>query len=1701
MKKVLLLLCCWLTALGLSAATYPDKIYLIGNINGWDTSTSLAPDEASDGIYTWKNANLKDAGSGDSYFAFTEKQSKDWGGVGTRYGAESKDLAITKDSAKNISTGTENSWKVTAGYYKVVVNLSTKKVTLSEPEGDPDPDPVVNPEIDPDDCYVFFDNSSSNWSQVDVWAWGDENSTASGSWPGDKMTKRSDGLWQWKLPAGKEVPHSIIFNDNKDNNKETGTFTFVNKATYNTSGSQGVNETLEYENITTPDPVEPIEPTYYTIYFDNSTSKWSNVCIYAWTGSNNTGEFRSVEMTQLSGDIYYYDSLVEYENVIFNNGKDGSIQTGNLSWKTGHIYDSSGNDSEYTGGNGGNGGNEGEDNPVVPTRPATLYAHIYTQDGQVGSGEFKGAFAGTAWDANGCTTITVTGKKDDTNSYNLLLSSADSYSNGIDLYGPDAQTALPCSGSKFGERTAHMFWTIVGNANYTITVDWNKQTLSATKQEIGEGGGNEGGDEGGGNEGDETVKYYIYYDGSNFTKPMVWAWNDSGNCVTAGNYDDGDYMTSKDGMWYWEVPEGKSVPTKIIIHGKINNSDVKSVDEKAFVNGAIYHSDGTYTETILTPDDPIISNVQPTGTLPVLYINVYKDADCTMLNNKIIDKDLQHKNYFENAKYWLDTNGCEWMGDIANVGSEDAPLPLSIKARGNFTRKGYSKKPFKLKLDKKQNLLNINRAGEKSKHWALLAHADDQYGYMRNFVGFRLGEMIGLPWTPNQQPIEVVINGNYRGIYFLTESIRVEDGRVPISELADKADNPTDLSGGYLVELDNYADECEFSLTDNSDSGRALNITPDTPEKYSAQQLSFVKEQFTAMNDLINSGTKEWSTESANGLWSYLDLDDAARYYVVEEIISHYEAYHGSTYLYRNKGENEKWHFSPLWDCGHAFDGSTNSYFTSSAPYGNSWIKGLRNKTQFMKKVYDTFQWFINKNESTGKSPYDQLCDEIDAYALNVASAAVADRQRWKDEPTPVDYWHEGEGPQTVVDNTNMTDKADKVKNHLKAKINWLNNQWKSDNREEPQKDNTPAAALPEYVKENYEPETCTIYLIDDQTTKWKEPYVYLYNNDGTNGWPGEAMTYEDNLIVKDEKGTVTGAWTFPVPEAYLTANVVFSNNGASQYPGYGVDVALPGTDVVFHTSDNSFKAPIEIDYVTAWSKSLPLVTISTPSTAKDSDGKIRYIGYGDAGQLKKATLSISAQKTSFQSIEGIDLTIKGRGGEWKESDQQSNSEYKNSFKLKTDKITPFGMSESAHWVLMPYSYDAANGFLTNYAGHEVARLIGMEWTPSMQPVEVVIDGEYMGLYFFAENVRAAAERVPIADYGDKGKNGKKKYYAEHDFLLEFDVDHDENDASELFHSWNYNGFENKLITSTPALGDISTEEEVEQIRGYLTNYMTELQNAVEYAAKNPYSEKWTEVIDAEQAAKYYIVQEIMDDNRSFKNNFYMYHTSETDEAGDVTGSKWFLGPVWDFSGAFSQNGNKTSLIHDDSEYEGGSFIKELYTNKHFKWYVGATFYKFLNGEKMPDNASTQMMIARGARKAASTHEEYDPATTGQFSEVLTSITGMSDTIQDAVEADAVRWPDNAGDTEENSLQKRTEALKDKLIQTEVYLEKSEAEGGAGWNLEDITTGVDDIIVNSSDADAPVEYFDLMGRRVETPQAGSFYIERRGAIVNKIIAK
>lgn len=382
----------------------------------------------------------------------------------------------------------------------------------------------------------------------------------------------------------------------------------------------------------------------------------------------------------------------------------------------------------------------------------------------------------------------------------------------------------------------------------------------------------------------------------------------------------------------------------------------------------------------------------PSGTVPTIYINTANNASVTS------------KEVYLDATYYLEGNGFE---GVESLGSEAQPLPLTIKGRGNYTWTGFDKKPYKLKLDKKTAIMGMG----KNKHFALLAHADDDLAFMRNVAGLELSRRMNLAFTPADAPVEVVLNGEYLGLYFFTETIRVDGNRVDITEQDDNAEDNVD--GGWLVEIDNYTNDPHVSIVEGN--GQSIIFTYKSPEVLSPEQEGYLRSQMTALNAAIYAVDKN----ASESLESLLDMESAARFYVVQELMDDCESYHGSCYLYKDRGEGEKWKFGPVWDFGNAFRrGEKNRFIWQEPAFNQTWIGELYKFPAFQEKVKAVWKEFCDHG-------YEGLSDYIRHYADDIKVAAMSNFEKW---------------PQ--YGNGDIYAGSESMLANLKESVKWLGKQW-----------------------------------------------------------------------------------------------------------------------------------------------------------------------------------------------------------------------------------------------------------------------------------------------------------------------------------------------------------------------------------------------------------------------------------------------------------------------------------------------------------------------------------------------------------------------------------------------------------------------------------------------------------------------------------
>lgn len=1209
-------------------------------------------------------------------------------------------------------------------------------------------------------------------------------------------------------------------------------------------------------------------------------------------------------------------------------------------------------------------------------------------------------------------------------------------------------------------------WTYTGDGNPTHIIfnnnDNGRQTDDLTfvdgatydKDGVidhGDEGGNEGGDNGDDNDGDTSLPIYISYDltGS-------WAFDAVTMTASQGVYTatinntrgENGYVTFGIGgqitsSWKSDYRYGPTTDGTMIATGTTPNPLTKATTcyvvpsgtydvtvKKDGVNWVAYFvKNGGGGGSDQTSDNRK-PGMTPTGSLPVVYITT---------DEVMIDRNLSDKDYRDGTYYLVDP-----ANPANNLGSEETPLPLEIKARGNYTRTGFSKKPYKLKLGSKAAPLGLT----KSKHFALLAHADECHGFLNNTVGFWLGEQIGLPWTPREQPIELVVNGDYRGIYFLTESIRVDSDRIDITELDDEVTDPALCSGGYLVEMDNYPEDGQIVLGSGDDVRR---ITPDTPEILSDVQRKFLTEQFTTIENLIFSNDDQ--------VWSYLDLDDAARYYVVMEILDHWEAYHGSTYLFRDFGAGQKWHFSPLWDCGHAFD-ETNAdhYFTSIASqhYGNDWIEDMRRNDKFMAKVKETWQWFWSGNR------YQQLQQMVDDFTTRISQAARRDWERWNGVATPDQYEdpynnYALTNPTPVQDNSDLTSKRNHVKAALDSKINFLVREWGNyeNVNDEPARDTTEAAPLPSYVDPDFEPVYYSVYfMFEDQDIN--EMRIWLWNDDFSK-FLGCEWNDRPTLTAKtNSAGEKYFEYTFLGNDFDLTRNPQLIIGGGADGGSYssqeedfvaGALYYIPKSGT--HTVTENWNPEPELT-----SGTLPVLSITVTDGSEIEDTVTEHAA--------TATLSDSASGDFADKA----LTIRGRGtSTWTDFDKKP---YKLKFGSKQVMIN--GVTKSKHYVLLPWAADTELSYLRNIAGHAVSKHIGLDWTPAIEPVELVINGRYRGLYFIVENIRPASARVDIDDFDDAIKGDIPMPEIWSDYIVELD---NTAEAPDFSFGETATETEARFVLDSPEMADLTRESDKEWIEASLAAL-----HAAMTHQPNDLGNRYHEVIDRESFIRYYLVQEIMDDPGAFSSSLYI-HRSGVD-------GLWKFGPVWDFSGAFASKGSKNSLLTDGNRGDVMPLVSVFMQNLMVFNEAAIEFHRFTGSWTENDGAGYPHWTWPAATAPSRAAVSADP-TVDKLPLVMADIDETAAKYRAALDADKAQWEGNPG----------SETFDSHLSQVKQYLQSNvEYLTSAFANLT--PSGIEGVEAGNDSPAGPVEYFDMMGRRVYTP-AGGLYIRRQGPAAVKVL--
>ena len=400
----------------------------------------------------------------------------------------------------------------------------------------------------------------------------------------------------------------------------------------------------------------------------------------------------------------------------------------------------------------------------------------------------------------------------------------------------------------------------------------------------------------------------------------------------------------------------------------------------AILKSRQYETGGFYNQ-----ERAAVADLESTG-LPVVSLFTPNGVDIT-------SKDY----YLESLMSFVNTDGSETFADSTN-----------LKGRGNSTW-GCPKKPYAIKFDKKKSLLNL----PEDKSWVLLANYYDAT-LLRNDLAFYIGEkMSTLDWTPHYQQVDLMLNGQYKGIYQLGEKVKIAKKRVNVGD------------DGFVLEIDAKAGADEITFT-TTHLPQPVNIK-DPEVEVNDENYNYVK---TYVTDAENALYSENFTDTEEGWQKYMDMDSFVEWYLINEIAKNNDAiFYTSCYMNLKRGKKLK--MGPLWDFDVAFGGywdNERGRTIANVPEnfyikGASWYSRLFQDPAFVAKVKERFNEIYANRQ--------QIYDHIDANAAKIKAKIYEENKIW--------------GCQTATSASEdevkaaYQEKVDYLKTWIETRLTWLN--------------------------------------------------------------------------------------------------------------------------------------------------------------------------------------------------------------------------------------------------------------------------------------------------------------------------------------------------------------------------------------------------------------------------------------------------------------------------------------------------------------------------------------------------------------------------------------------------------------------------------------------------------------------------------------
>ena len=347
---------------------------------------------------------------------------------------------------------------------------------------------------------------------------------------------------------------------------------------------------------------------------------------------------------------------------------------------------------------------------------------------------------------------------------------------------------------------------------------------------------------------------------------------------------------------------------------------------------------------------------------------------------------------------------------LINEGKIEINDTAGIKIRGRTTSIIPPKKPYRIKFTNKQKIFNFKG---KDKKWTLLANAFDR-SLIRNSIAYKISELMKFKFTARCEPVDVVLNGNFQGNYYLCDKIDVDKNRINITKMEMTDITVPNVTGGYVLEIDSLSSWEKNSF--KTARGIPGQIIYPEDDEITPEQSNYIKNKLNQFED-----------EIYNGILDSIDLESYSKYFLVEEFCGDPD-HAWSSFYFTKERDDEKFYFGPVWDFDLAFDNDERLYPTSlksdfcfklcdSAGTAKDFIQALIANKNVIEYIKNTWDELIN-SVLTEKA----LFDFIEELKRKIQESSELNFIKWdnfvpeKSSPWGIDFGRKGEDFETSVE-------------------------------------------------------------------------------------------------------------------------------------------------------------------------------------------------------------------------------------------------------------------------------------------------------------------------------------------------------------------------------------------------------------------------------------------------------------------------------------------------------------------------------------------------------------------------------------------------------------------------------------------------------------------------------------------------------------